>query len=137
MEMLLVYWWSIFDQVGELTTKISGVGFFLLIILAVLSGVLRLYSHDFNNEEALSLSKKAFFYIKPLGIFLSILIVLKALTPTKEMVVLIIASPKIVEVSKDISKSVSESKKIESINNILDNSLKYLETQSKNLNKDK
>ena len=113
--ILLIYLWGIYEQVGNLIIVIMAlVAIYILVILITL-----LPENDLDRLKNIKL---------PAIIFLTLL-VLQALTPTRNIAVMMVSAPTILEVAQNIKDSNRTAK----LTTILDNSLNFLEKKSKEL----
>jgi hypothetical protein len=82
------------------------------------------FDYGLSDEE-----EELYAKLKPSWIFAGFLILANVLIPPKNIAVMMVAAPHIVEISKDVADSNRTKKLI----NILDNSLDYLDKKTKEL----
>ena len=122
-EVLLIYIYGIWDNL-YLLTKLGA--FFTTLSLLLLVFIALINSNDkgtkVSDEPNFSLAMK---FNWPAIIFMTVY----TLMPSKNILVLMVAAPTIVQIAND----AADSNRTKSIVNILDNSINYLEKKSKEL----
>lgn len=119
--VLLIYLCGIYDNILSLLDIISMVSISAIIIL----GTGWLIAHE-SMENAISVTET---WLKRVTITFVVSITLSTFIPSKNVVVMMYAAPTAIEALQDIS----DSNRTQTVINILDNSLNYLETKSKEL----
>ena len=119
--VLLIYLWGIYDNILSLLDIISMVSISAIIIL----GIGWLIAHE-STENAISVIET---WLNRVTITFVVSLTLSTFIPSKNVVVMMYAAPTAIEALQDIS----DSNRTQTVINILDNSLNYLETKSKEL----
>ena len=124
--ILLIYLWGIYDNIVAVFIVIAVFLMVLIVILGVTLSSLEEGRLSEREKQRKILHKK---WIKRLAIVGGILIVLNILIPPKNIAVMMYATPTAIEALQ----SISDSNRTQTIVDILDNSLTYLETKSREL----
>lgn len=124
--ILLIYLWGIYDNIVAVFIVIL---LFLMVLIVILGVTLSSLEEGRLSEREKQLKILHKKWIKRLAIVGGILIVLNVLIPPKNIAVMMYATPTAIEALQ----SISDSNRTQTIVDILDNSLTYLETKSREL----
>ncbi|MEA3371030.1 MAG: hypothetical protein U9Q40_06785 [Campylobacterota bacterium] len=144
---LIAYLYFISENIGFLVEMFLAVGIVVLTtsyLVGVAATVNPLwtrgvdihesYSDDYKHELEV-INKIGSYFKLTLKVWL-VTLILYSLTPTRNQLIVIFSAQPVVEQSLTITNSIMDSNRTKSIGNILDNSIKYLENQSEQLNKE-
>ena len=119
--VLLIYLWGIYDNILSLLDIISMVSISAIILLGISWSI----AHE-SMENSISVIET---WLNRATITFVVSLTLSTFIPSKNVVVMMYAAPTAIEALQDIS----DSNRTQTVINILDNSLNYLETKSKEL----
>ena len=119
--VLLIYLWGIYDNILSLLDIISMVSISAIILLGISWSI----AHE-SMENSISVIET---WLNRATITFVVSLTLSTFIPSKNVVVMMYAAPTAIEALRDIS----DSNRTQTVINILDNSLNYLETKSKEL----
>jgi len=120
--VLLIYLWGIYDNILKLLDLIAIVAIIAIIVL----GVVWIVAQDESMENTISVIET---WLKRVTIAFVVSLTLSTFIPSKNVAVMMYAAPTAIEALQDIS----DSNRTQTVINILDNSLDYLEAKSKEL----
>ena len=117
-----IYLWGIYDNILSLLTGIGIISISAIIVL----GVIWILLQEEFMDNTMSITET---WLKRVTIAFVVAITLSTFIPSKNVVVMMYAAPTAIEALQDIT----DSNRTQTVINILDNSLNYLETKSKEL----
>lgn len=120
--VLLIYLWGIYDNILSLLTGIGIISISAIIVL----GVIWILLQEEFMDNTMSIIET---WLKRITITLIVSLTLSTFIPSKNVIIMMYAAPTAIEVLQDIS----DSNRTQTVINILNNSLNYLETKSKEL----